>query len=121
MLLVFVTAGLSSCQRSKSKPSEGEPSTAQLSPEQKAKTEFDRDLQFIRNGRFSYIWVFSRSDGKPLDKDDGDYLRKNAPQVIDWATTDGGRKVIAGTNFDLELGNLALLRKRFIAENFSGK
>ncbi len=89
--------------------------------EQMARTGFDRDLQFIRNGQFTYVWVFSRQDGKPLDKDDGAYLRHNAPQVIDWVTTDEGKRVIAGTNFDLETGNLPLLRKRFVVEDYTGR
>ncbi len=64
---------------------------------------------------------FSRKDGKPLDKDDASYLRTNAPQVVDWVTTDEGKKVIGGTNFNLEEGNLNLLKKRFVAEDYSGK
>jgi len=84
-------------------------------------TGFEKDLQYIRNGDFTYVWVFSRKDGKPLDKDDGAFLRTNAPQVVDWVTTDEGRKVIAGTNFNLEEGNLAALKKRFVAEDYSGR
>ena len=91
--------------------------TAQASP----LTGFERDLQYIRNGSFTHVWVFSRKDGKPLDKDDAAFLRTNAPQVVDWVTTDEGRKVIAGTNFDLEQGNLATIQKRFVTENYSGK
>ena len=82
---------------------------------------FERDLQFVRNGQYAYVWVFSRKDGKPLDKDDGAFLRTNAPQVVDWVTTDGGKRAIGGTNFDLEQGNMNLLRKRFIVENYTGK
>jgi len=84
-------------------------------------TGFEKDLQYIRNGQFTYVWVFSRKDGKPLDKDDGAFLRTNAPQVVDWVTTDEGRKVIAGTNFNLEQGNLALIKKRFNAEDYSNR
>lgn len=84
-------------------------------------TGFEGDLQYIRNGQFSYIWVFSRKDGKPLEPSDSDFLRKNAPQVVDWVTTDEGRKVIGGTNFNLEEGNLEALRKRFVAEDYSNK
>jgi hypothetical protein len=86
-----------------------------------AKTGFEADLEYVRKGQYTYIWVFSRKDGKPLDKEDGAYLRANAPQVVDWVTTDGGKKVIAGTNFDLALGNLELLKKRFVVENYTGK
>jgi hypothetical protein len=84
-------------------------------------TEFERDMQFIRNGGFSYVWIFSRKDGKPLDAADSNLLRTNAPQVMDWVKTDQGRKVIAGTNFNLEEGNLAVLRKRFVVEDYTGK
>ena len=84
-------------------------------------TGFEKDLQYIRNGNFTYVWVFSRKDGKPLDRDDAAFLRTNAPQVIDWVTTDEGRKVIAGPNFNLEEGNFAALQKRFVTENYSGK
>ena len=82
-------------------------------------TGFEKDLQYIRNGGYTYIWVFSRKDRKPLDKDDSTFLRTNAPQVVDWVTTDEGRKVIAGTNFNLEEGNLGALKKRFTTEDYS--
>lgn len=84
-------------------------------------TGFEKDLQYIRNGQFTYVWVFSRKDGKPLEPDDSAFLRTNAPQVVDWVTTDEGRKVIAGTNFNLEEGNLEALKKRYIAEDYTGK
>jgi hypothetical protein len=84
-------------------------------------TGFERDLQYIRNGSFTYVWVFSRKDGKPLDKDDAAFLRTNAPQVVDWVTTDEGKKVIAGTNFNLEEGNFGVIQKRFVTENYSNK
>ncbi|HXL81474.1 MAG TPA: hypothetical protein VN951_11415 [Pyrinomonadaceae bacterium] len=101
-------------------PQANESSTAQSSPAP-AKTGFEADLDYIRKGQYTYVWVFSRKDGKPLDKDDGAFLRTNAPQVIDWVTTDEGRKVIAGTNFDLAQGNLGLLKKRFVAEDYTGR
>lgn len=84
-------------------------------------TEFEKDLQFIRNGGFTYIYIFSRKDGKPLEPTDSDFLRTNAPQIVDWARTDGGKKVIAGTNFNLEEGNLVALKKRYNVEDYTGK
>jgi hypothetical protein len=102
----------------------GEPSAspaASASVQPSPLTAFEKDLQFIRNGQFSYIWVFSRKDGKPLDREDGIFLRTNAPQVVDWVTTDEGKKVIGGTNFNLEGGNLEKLKKRFVTEDYSGK
>lgn len=84
-------------------------------------TGFEKDLQYIRNGQFTYIWVFSRKDGKALEPSDSIFLRTNAPQVVDWVTTDEGRKVIGGTNFNLEEGNLEALKKRYVAEDYSNK
>lgn len=82
---------------------------------------FERDLQYVRNSQFTYVWVFSRRDGKALDRDDSAYLRTNAPQMVDWVTTDEGRKVIGGTNFDLAQGKLESLKKKFVVEDYSGK
>jgi hypothetical protein len=98
-----------------------EPSSASASPASSPLTGFAKDLQFVRDGGYTYVWAFSRKDKKPLDKDDSAFLRTNAPQVVDWVKTDEGKKVIAGTNFNLEEGNMAALRKRFVVEDYSGK
>jgi len=85
------------------------------------KVGFEADLEYVRKGQYTYVWVFSRKDGKEIDKEDGAYLRTNAPQVVDWVITDGGKRAIAGTNFDLALGNLELLKKRFVVEDYTSK
>ncbi len=82
---------------------------------------FEKDLAYVRNGGYTYVLVFSRKDKKPLDKDDSAFLRTNAPQVVDWVITDEGKKVIAGTNFNLEEGNMSALKKRFVVEDYSAK
>lgn len=97
------------------------PATASPSVQPSPLAGFEKDLQFIRNGQYTYIWVFSRKDGKPLSREDGVFLRTNAPQVVDWVTTDEGKKVIAGTNFNLEEGNLEKLKQRFVTEDYSGR
>ncbi len=122
VLLTAVTLWLAACNgnNTHTSPSSNEPATAATSPTP-AKTGFEADLDYIRKGQYTYVWVFSRKDGKPLDKDDGAYLRTNAPQVVDWVTTDAGKKVLAGTNFDLEQGKLGLLKKRFVVEDYTGR
>ena len=85
------------------------------------KTEFEEKLEWVRKGQYTYVWVFSRKDEKPIDKYDAAYLRENAPQVVDWVLTDDGRKAIAGTNFNLAEGNLGLLQQRFNAEDYSAR
>jgi hypothetical protein len=92
-----------------------------VSPAPSPKTGFEADLEFVRKGQYTYVWVFSRKDGKALDAGDAAYLRTNAPQVVDWIISDEGKRTIAGTNFDLERGNLGLLRKRFNVEDYTGK
>ena len=122
IFLVAAVLSLGACDgnNTNTAPPANQSPTAQSSPSP-AKTGFEADLDYIRKGQYTYVWVFSRRDGKPLDKDDGAFLRTNAPQVVDWVTTDEGRKVIAGTNFDLAQGNLGLLKKRFVAEDYTGR
>lgn len=98
-----------------------EPSTATATPQSSPLTGFAKDLYYVKNGGYTYVWVFSRKDGKPFDKDDSAFLRTNAPQVVDWVVTEEGKKVIAGTNFNLEEGNLGALKKRFVTEDYSKK
>lgn len=112
---------LTSCGGSRPGSSNGPVATTQSSPAPSPKTGFEADLDYVRKGQYTYVWVFSRKDGKPLDKNDAAYLRTNAPQVVDWVTTEQGKRVIAGTNFDLARGNLELLKKRFTVEDYTGK
>jgi len=121
MVLAVLFPG--ACGRSPSASNNGPPATpaASATSQPSPLTGFEKDLQYIRNGGYSYVWVFSRKDGKPLDKNDSAFLRTNAPQVVDWVTTDEGRKVIGGTNFNLEEGNLETLKKRFVTEDYTGK
>ncbi len=123
LLLVTMIVGLTQPACSPGSPNQPPVNSAltQPTPAPVPRTAFERDLQFIRSGQFNHVWVFSRPDGKPFDKSDAAYLRVNAPQVVDWVTTDEGKRVIAGTNFDLEQGNLPLLRKRFVVEDYTGK
>jgi hypothetical protein len=122
VVTLLAATSLASCSRSgTNSASPALPGGAQSSPAPTPKTGFDADLEYVRKGQYTYIWVFSRKDGQPLDKNDAAYLRTNAPQVVDWVTTDQGKRVIAGTNFDLAKGNLELLKKRFVVEDYTGK
>lgn len=122
IIAIFAVASVStSCNRAPNSNTNNSESSASSSPAASPKAGFDADLEYVRKGQYTYIWVFSRKDGKPIDKEDADYLRKNAPQVVDWVATEEGKKVIAGTNFDLKLGNMELLRKRFVVEDYTGR
>ena len=122
LLSVFLTFTFTNCRRSQTTAnSDGE--TAAASPRASAAplSDFERSLKFVRDGQFTYIYVFSRKDGKPLDPQDSDFLRKNAPQVVDWVTTQDKTRVIGGTNFNLEEGNLNAIKKRLVVEDYSGR
>jgi hypothetical protein len=112
--------GVAACRRKDAAENEG-PDTSTYRPEPTPATQFERDLKYERDAHFQHLWIFSRKDGKPLTKDDSAILRTNAPRVVDWVLTDEGRKVIAGSNFDIEPANLAGLQKRFKVEDISAK
>lgn len=116
LLLVAFTA----CKRNSSSAEET-PDTSTYRPEATPATQFERDLKYVRDGHFTHVWVFSRKDGKELMKEDSDALRTNAPKVVDWVTTDQNRKVIAGSNFDIDPPQMAALQKRFKVEDYSAK
>ena|SRR5689334_4314816 len=121
LLLVGLLCGCSHPPSTSNTTTSVSPQATTAAPSPSPQTEFERDLQFIRNGNYTYVYVFSRKDGKPFESADSDFLRKNAPQIVDVAKTDGGKKFIAGTNFNLEEGNLAALKKRFNVEDYSGR
>jgi len=123
VLTIIVAAAaiaFTACRRGTSSDDET-PDTSTYRPESTPATQFERDLKYVRDGHFTYVWIFSRKDGKELTKEDSDALRTNAPKVVDWVTTDEKRKVIAGSNFPLEAPLLAALQKRFKIEDYSGK
>jgi hypothetical protein len=121
ILTVIVTSAaltFTACRRSAS--SDETPDNSTYRPESTPATQFERDLKYVRDGHFTYVWVFTRKDGKELTKEDSDALHTNAPKVVDWVKTDQNR-VIAGSNFPLEGPQLAALQKRFNIEDYSPK
>jgi len=119
-LMILIVPSFTACRRGASTDDE-KPDTSTYRPESTPATQFERDLKYIRDGHFTYVWIFSRKDGKDLTKEDSEALRTNAPKVVDWVTTEGKKKVIGGSNFPLEGPQLAALQKRFNIEDYSGK
>lgn len=120
-LLVIVVATLSGgCNRAGSEA--GNNPTASPSPRRKPLTAFERDLEYVRTGRFKHTYVISRPDNGLIDKDDINYLKENAPKETNqWVSTDENHRVIAGTNFEFTPEHLDALRKRFVVEDYSGR
>jgi|SRR5690349_1521615 len=119
-LSVFLTTCASAPRDNSNTPGPDTPSATPIT-QASPLVGFDKDLAYIKNGGYTYVFVFSRKDKKLLDKDDTAFLHTNAPQVVDWVITEGGKKVIAGTNFNLEEGNMGELRKRYVVEDYSSK
>jgi hypothetical protein len=121
LFVLFLTGCSGSTNQTANQPEASASSSPQSSAQSSPVSEFEKDLQFIRNGGFTYVWLISRKDGKPLEPGDTIFLKANAPQVVDWVRTDDGKKVFAGTNFNLEEGNLEVLKRRYNMEDYSGK
>ena len=126
LITIFVAVALlfaisSGCRRRTNSEEEAPPDTSTYHPEATPATQFERDLKYIRDAHFAYVWVFSRKDGKEFTKEDSEALRTNAPGVVDWVTTDSNRKVIGGSNFAIDPPQMAALEKRFKIEDYSGK
>src|SRR5215203_3572433 len=121
LAIALLFAACSGAPPANSNSSSSTAAASPAAPSPSPMTNFEERLQYVRNGQYTYIWVFSRKDGKPLEPADSIFLRTNAPQVVDWVTTDDMKTAIAGTNFNLEEGNLELLKKRYVAEDYSNK
>ena len=120
MISSLLLVSFSACHRRGASTDDETPDTSTYRPESTPATQFERDLKYIRDGHFAYVWIFSRKDGKELTPDDSQAFRTNAPKVVDWVKTDQNR-VIAGSNFPIEPANMANLQKRFKVEDYSGK
>ena len=122
-LVILVLALLfSGCNRSAPETANSQPTPLPSPlPTSSPLSDFEEALRFIRNGQFTYIWVFTRKDGKPFDTEDGTILRTRARQVVDWAKTDDLKKYVAGSNFPFEDQDLVELKKRYVIEDYSAK
>jgi hypothetical protein len=120
--LLLAPALLSGCRKSDS-GSTGSGSTQSRAAPSPA-TDLERQLQYVRDGQFAHIYVFSRKDGGAFDKDDVAYLTANSPvgeKTNMRVKTEDGRRVVVGTNFEYTQENFDTLNKRFNIEDYTGK
>jgi hypothetical protein len=120
LILLVASAIFCGCNRA---GSEVVNNSAPASPSpRKPLTAFERDLEYVRIGRFTNIYVIARQDNAALNKEDITYLKENTPKETNqWVSTEENRRVIAGTNFPFTPEHLDALRKRFTVEDYSGK
>lgn len=118
LLAIAISVSFAGCRRS---VDDDTPDTSTYRPESTPATEFEQRLKIVRDGHFKFVWVFSRVDGRVFTADDTQVLHANAPKVVDWVGLDDKKKFIAGSNFDLEPPQRALLLKQYKIEDYSGK
>ena len=83
--------------------------------------DFDEALRFVKNGQFTYIWVFTRKDGKAFDPADSVILKTRARQIVDFTMTKDRKRGVAGSNFPFEDADLVELQKRYLIEDYSAR
>lgn len=89
--------------------------TAAATPVQ---SEYERDLAYVRRARLAHTYVISRKDGTALDADDRQFIARNTPaETTHRLITDGNRRAIIGTNFELYEENKKALEPRFAVED----
>lgn len=82
-------------------------------------SNFDSDLQAMRNADFKFILVFRRKDGGMLTPDDKAFANANGPQANRRKLADEGKAIIIGSNFQFLPGTLEKMAERFIMEDYS--
>ena len=75
-------------------------------------SDFEEKLNYVRNGRFTYIYAFTRKDGKAFNSETKDYVRTfSDPQTNQWVITEDEKTVVAGSNFRFQPVNFEALLK----------
>src|SRR3954471_14585057 len=94
MSLALVAGFSSACGKKSESQSQPPTNTSSASTPKQPQTPFERDLDYVRKGQFTYIFVFSRKDGGAFDRDDIAYLKTTSPaETNQWISTDEGRRV----------------------------
>ncbi len=119
-LVALVTSFSSAC--GKKNESKSQPSNTSSASSKQPQTPFERDLDYVRKGQFTYVFIFTRKEGGAFTRDDIAYLKANSPaETNQWISTDEGRRVIAGTNFEFKPEHFDALKQRFNVEDYSGR
>ena len=122
LALLTLVIGLASACGKRSETKNDSPERPRAAASTQPQTPFERDLDYVRKGQFTYVFIFSRKEGGAFTRDDIAYLKANSPaETNQWISTDEGRRVIAGTNFEFKPEHFDALKQRFNIEDYSGK
>ncbi len=118
LVTIAVLTFASACQRSDSTQSRSS------RPKPTPLSDFERALEYVRQGRFARTLALSRADNGVFTAEDKLHIRQNTPtetNVNMIVVSDDQRHVIIGTNFDIKPENMDALRKRFTIEDYTGR
>lgn len=80
-------------------------------------SEFEKDLEYVRKAQLAHTYIIARKDGAPFETADKEFLGRNTPAETSYRLiTDGGRRAIISSNFDLTPENKEALVKHFTVE-----
>jgi len=84
------------------------------------KSSFEQDIQSMKTADFTFVYVFRRKDGQPLDAEDKRFASNAIPPEMNRRTvSDEGKAIIIGSNFRMPADNMDLLTQRFALEDRS--
>ena len=83
------------------------------------RSNFDKDLEAMRIAGFTYIYVLRRKDRGVIDPEDKSVIRVQTSQANRRVSSDDGKAVIIGSNFQIAPHNMAAIYQRFAVENYS--
>lgn len=83
------------------------------------KASFESDLESMRTANFAFIYVLRRKDGGPIDPEDRSSIRVHTMQTNRRVSSDDGKAVIIGSNFQIAAHDMAAIYQRFAVENYS--
>ncbi len=121
LIIVLLALMFSGCNRSSETSVSNPTPLPSALPTSTPLNDFDEALRFVKNGQFTYIWVFTRKDGKPFDPADSVILKTRARQIVDFTMTKDRKRGVAGSNFPFEDADLVELQKRYLIEDYSAR
>ena len=122
LVIIVLVLLFSGCNRPTTETAVSEPTPLPSPlPTSTPLSDFDEALRFVKNGQFTYIWVFTRKDGKPFDPSDSVILKTRARQIVDFTMTKDRKRGVAGSNFPFEDADLVELQKRYVIEDYSAR
>lgn len=92
------------------------PQPANIAP---SVSSLEKDVEEMRTADFAFIFVIRRKDGGAFDAADKGVIRAQTDQVNRRVSSEGGKVVVLGSNYQISPEKMAVLYDRFAVENYS--